>query len=216
MSHKIWEKTLYREAYQWPKCPKQTFHNRISRGLSYEEAIKPEKINKNLSALKYREQYTGEDKVNRSMYFAALKLWYSKEKAVKTKLTIKEKYPKEYKFWYNYKSDKKCSFSTFVWRVKVHNDYERAIKPIKEQHISWPTHQQAKRVIPKSYYEIDITYKPEEAMIFSNIYRGIIDKIEEEICTTEDTSTAKKLDEKLAKIKQEYQTFLTFNKLNHV
>lgn len=210
------EKTLYREAHEWPKCTKQTFHNRVARGLSFEEAIKPEKIDKNISARKYREQYTGEDKVSRSMYFDSLNLWYPKEIAVRTKLTIKERYPKEYKFWSNYKSDKKCSFSTFVWRVKVHNDYEKAIKPLKEQHISWPTHQQAKRVIPKSYYEIDITLKPEEAKIFHSIYRGIIDKIEEEIYTTEDTSTVKKLDEKLAKIKQEYQTFLTFNPLHHV
>lgn len=216
MSHKIWEKTLYREAYQWPKCPKQTFHNRISRGLSYEEAIKPEKIDKNISARKYREEYTGEDKVSRSMYFAALKLWYSKEKAVTAKLTIKERYPKEYRYWSNYKSDKKCSFSTFVWRLKMYDDYEKAIKPMKEQHISWPTHEQAKKVIPKSYYEIDITLKPEEAKVFHSIYRGIIDKFEEEMYTTEDTSTIQKLEANLQQIKWEYQTFLTFNPLHHV
>jgi len=208
------EKTLYREAYEWEKCPLQTFHNRISRWMKFEEAITPIILKHWDWIRKYREDYQW-PKVPRHSYLRAVQLWYPKEIAIHKKLTIIGMYPDEYKYWMKYE-DEKCSFSTFISRIKRWQDKKTAIKLSKKWHISWPSHDQAKRIIPKSYYEIWVTYKPEEAKIFHSIYRGIIDKIEEEIYTTEDTSTVKKLDEKLAKIKQEYQTFLTFNPLHHV
>ena len=215
MSCKKWAKTLFWEAYEWPKCPLQTFHNRTARWMSFEEAIKPEKYSTWNWSRKYREEYKWANRVPRHSFFRAIQLWYPKEVAICRKLTIMEMYPEEYEYYINYKWDK-VSFSTFHSRMRRLKDKEQAIKPFKPQHIKWPSHDQAKRIIPKSYYEIDITLKPEEAKIFHNIYRGIIDKIERQINEEENYSTIVQLESNLEQIKWEYQTFLTFNPLHHV
>lgn len=207
------EKRLFWENYQGEKCCFCTFNSRVTKfWLSWEEAIKPTTIRTHKEELmkKYWKNYPWTSKASLWWFMRAVGKWIPKERAViRWEVTQEEMFSEDYALWNAYQWPK-CSFSTYMIR-KWSLPFEKAIRK-RDDNIWIPKrHCDARIERNKSDYLIEVTYKPEEALVFHRMYRYKITDLENKIYSEENYSTLKELEAKLTKIKEEYKVFLSYN-----
>lgn len=191
---RIWKQTLAREYYlslarEDRKVSLQTFISRIHKGLDYNEAMNRPYLYrpKTAASIKHpeRTEYRDNYQWEKCPYqrFYARMMWGT--------MSMEEAISPEFrKGWYVNKYGK--STKTWGWGISI----KHADTLVKN-----PDH-----------YVIDITYNEEEAQVFKDQYQDMINKLQKQYNKEEDTSLWSEILKKLNWIKEEYQTFLTFNK----
>ena len=176
--------------------------------------------------IKYKHiwEQAPEPKSTYTVFYNRLVAWYSKEEALDPEpKNINRKRSPARDYWEDYEWEK-SSYNWFMTRVRRWIPFDIAINPNiktkwlykKEHNIieiqKTITHAQAKAErYNEDHYKIEVTYNKEEAQVFHSSYRDKIKELENKIYAEEEIPIIKELEAKLAKIKQEYQFFLSYN-----
>lgn len=183
---KIYYNSLPREER---KLPIFTFLARVNKWLDYKEAME----------LPYRYKFSKPSRI---------------------------KHPERTQYWEVYEWEK-CPYNRFYSRMMQWTmSLEQAINPEvrkwgyvkwdKKTNTGWGWWIQTKHyetlVVNPDYYKIEITYTEEEWKIFKKVYQDMINKLQYEYDNEEDTHKGTEILNKLNSIKEEYKTFLNYNK----
>lgn len=178
---------LYKK-YMWPKCSKSTFYERMKKWMSFEDAIKP---------IEYEERYkTGNIKSRR---FEEELSWYREQEWPKP--TRARFYQRLYQWW------------TKEDAIKLHVDKKHYFKKVqvnKNPYVKSKT-PLLKKVDDSDKYEIRIKYSREEADAIRKEYIGMIEDLEWKLRWIEDLQEAKEVNDRLEKLKEEYEIFRNNN-----
>ena len=173
------------DKYLWEKCGWSTFYKRVQRWIDVIEALKP----------------------------VEKKKWHPEK-------VIKSRKFKDELDWYHQQEWEKCGKQRFYQRLYNWYTKEEAIKPLFWIHKSnKPINYKAGYVRqPKpikkeslDYTEINIKYQKSEADIIKREYERMIEDLEFKWRNIDDPVEAKNIDEKLTKLKNEYEVFIKSN-----
>lgn len=188
--------------------------------MNREEALNPEVVVRKYSTKtrvelkQFRENYKW-DKVWYWRFLEMYNVCWDEERAIKrNQISIIERYPKEYEIYRSY-NQPKCSFSQFMIRHRLWKSISECLKPTSWQRPWWlivyDTHAQT---IQKKYkwdnYLIEVSYSTEEALIFRNVYKRMIDELEYEILDAT-PSQAHEIEKKLKQLNHELEIFNIYN-----
>lgn len=175
----------------------------------------------------YESHPKSERKVPFATFMQRVYKWVPKERAISVEQLTRNREAKtrhKEREWYNSYKGEKCDYRLFLWRLNFSDDWEWCIDPNKRKwgyvdhwnhkqgKLTKELHSSFKKVIPDSYYVIEITYSPEEAKVFKKVYLGMIEELQTEYEQEEIPAKALQIQEKLDKITKEYEVFLNFNK----
>lgn len=178
---------LYKK-YIWPKCGKSTFYERMKKWMDFKDAIKPI-----VHEVRYK---TGRIK---SRKFESELLWYNEYEWPKPNRA--RFYQRLYQWWAKEEAimielPKKQSFK----EIKVNkNPYVKSNSPLSI------------KIDDSDKYEIRIRYSREEANVIRKEYINMIDELEWKLHWIEDLQEAKEVNNRLEKLKREYEIFANTN-----
>ena len=175
------------EKYLWPKCSRTTYYERIRKWMNFIEALKP---------VNHNDRY--KPKQPRSKKFQKELEWYQAYKWDKPNRA--RFYQRLYQWWTRDEAIKLDApiHRTFKFQTKK-NCYIRPVTPI------------VKKEAPQDYSEIKIRYSKEEANAIRKEYLRMMDDLEWQYHTMEDTIEAKEIYARLEKLKQEFGVFSKAN-----
>ena len=175
-----WELAKLYSQYLWKKCSRTTFYDRMRRWYDVTSALKP------ATKESFRTRPV------RTKKFAEELEWYHKQKWAKPSRT--RFYQRLYQWWTKEEAIKLDApiHRTFKYVTKK-NCYIRQKNPI------------VKKKENKDYYGIKIRYPREEANVIAKEYIRMIDELEDAVIATDDVSEVKELNDKIERLKNEYE-----------
>lgn len=178
---------LYKK-YLWPKCSKSTFYERMKRWIEFTEAIKP---------VEYEVRYRP-GKIKSRKFESELE-WYKNYEWMKPSRA--RFYQRLYQWWSKEEAIMlKVPKKHFFKEIKVNkNPYVKSKTPL------------LKKVDDSDKYEIRIRYSREEADVIRKEYINMIDDLEWKLHWIEDLQEAKEVNNRLEKLKKEYEIFRNSN-----